>query len=189
MNSLDIAFLVILAVSVFFSAWKGFLRIAASLVGIVVGTALAGRVYPSLQPLTRHVASPPWDAVVAFLTVFFGVLLLCMLAAMVVARFMEKAHLRLLDRVMGALLGFARGWLVCVVVILALTVFPIQSYSVVESKLAPYLMVMGRYVAYVLPRDLRLNYEKRYAEIYDFWIRSMPSKRETGSGPAPDQAR
>lgn len=175
MNWLDIVFLVILGLSFLLAALKGFVKELITLVSLCLAVALAGRLYPTLHPLTSRVAGHPLDSVLGFLLVFFGVLGLGALLVFLIHRFLSGTELHPVDRVLGALFGLVRGWLVCAVIILALTAFPWKSTAVENSALAPYLMMAGKGVVWVLPRDLRDGYDQRYRELYRLWVDRTPA--------------
>ncbi|MBP7866940.1 MAG: CvpA family protein [Acidobacteria bacterium] len=191
MNWLDIVFLVILGLSFLLAALKGFVKELVTLVSLCLAVILAGRLYPALHPLTSRVASHPLDSVLGFLLVFFGVLGLGALLIFLIHRLLSEAELHPVDRVLGALFGLVRGWLVCAVIILALTAFPWKSTAVENSALAPYLMMAGQGVVWALPRDLRDGYDQRYRELYRLWVDRTPApgpRTGAGSDPAPPPA-
>lgn len=190
MNWLDIVFLVILGLSFLLAALKGFVKELITLISLYLAVTLAGRLYPSLLPLTSRVAGHPLNSVLGFLLIFFGILGLGALIVYLVHRFLIDTELQPVDRVLGALFGLVRGWLVCAVIVLALTAFPWKSTAVENSSLAPYLMMVGKGVVWVLPRDLRDGYDQRYRELYRLWVDRTPAPgtRKGNEDPSPPPA-
>lgn len=179
MNWLDITFLVILGVSVFLAFLKGFVKELISIVALYIAVVVAGRLYPTLNPMTSKLVSAPLDSVLSFLLIFFGILGLAAVVAFIVNRLVKSSKLKPMDRVLGVLFGLVRGWLICAVMILALTAFPWKPAFVAQSRLAPYLLLAGQGVVWVLPRNLRDAYNNRHEELHRFWVdqTNLPEKK------------
>jgi uncharacterized membrane protein required for colicin V production len=71
---------------------------------------------------------------------------------------MKKAGLTTIDRVLGAVLGLARGALVVAIVLLAMTTFEPAARWLGGSELAPYFLVGGRAAIWLAPSELRQRF-------------------------------
>lgn len=119
MTWLDIAIVGVLAVSVAWGIWRGFIREVISLAGWVLAFLAANAVAGPLgDALPTSISSPEVRVLVAFLVVFIFTLSLATLAGLLLSRLLQAAGLGGLDRTLGGLFGLARG----VVILLALTV-------------------------------------------------------------------
>jgi membrane protein required for colicin V production len=104
----------------------------------------------------------------------------------IVDRLLKLTHLKWIDRLLGALFGLVRGWLVCAVIVLAMTAFAWQVPRLEASALAPYLLMTARAVALVVPTSVRRGFEATYRAIYRHWLDGMKGYRP-GDEAAPEQ--
>jgi membrane protein required for colicin V production len=119
MTWLDIAVVGVLAVSVAWGIWRGFIREVISLAGWVLAFLAANAVAGPLgDALPTSISSPEVRVLAAFLIVFIFTLSLATLAGMLFSKLLKAAGLGGLDRTLGGMFGLARG----VVILLALTV-------------------------------------------------------------------
>ena len=119
MTWLDIAIVGVLAVSVAWGIWRGFIREVISLAGWVLAFLAANAVAGPLgDALPTSISSPEVRVLAAFLVVFIFTLSLATLAGLLLSRLLQAAGLGGLDRTLGGLFGLARG----AVILLALTV-------------------------------------------------------------------
>ena len=119
MSWLDYAILAVLAVSVVWGIWRGFVREVISLAGWVLAFLAANAVAGPLgDALPTSISSPEVRVLVAFLIVFIFTLSIATVAGMLFSRLLKAAGLGGLDRTLGGLFGLARG----VVILLALAI-------------------------------------------------------------------
>ena len=119
MSWLDYAILGVLAVSVVWGIWRGFVREVISLAGWVLAFLAANAVAGPLgDALPTSISSPEVRVLVAFLVVFIFTLSIATVAGMLFSRLLKAAGLGGLDRTLGGLFGLARG----VVILLALAI-------------------------------------------------------------------
>lgn len=130
MTWFDYAVLAIVALSVLLAVYRGVVREISALAGWVAAFVLSGLFAQDLAQQLPIALSPMLKAVVAYLVIFLGVLLLSGLAGMLLARLFHAAGLGFTDRAIGALFGLARGaMIVFVVVMLAgLTPLPKEAF-------------------------------------------------------------
>ena len=119
MSWLDYAILGVLAVSVVWGIWRGFVREVISLAGWVLAFLAANAVAGPLgDALPTSISSPEVRVLVAFLIVFIFTLSIATVAGMLLSRLLKAAGLGGLDRTLGGVFGLARG----VVILLALAI-------------------------------------------------------------------
>lgn len=193
MNNLDIIFLVIIGGSMVLAAFKGFIKELVSLVAFVAGLILAGQFHgPVARFLSRWVDSPVLAQVLGFLAVFFGVLLVAGIAVFIADRILKFTHLKWIDRVLGAMFGVVRGWLISTVLVLAMTSFAWQVPWLEQSALAPYLLMSARLAAHAVPGDMHREFDAQYRQIYQKWLEMMDTYRPDlpdGSSPRPEKEK
>jgi membrane protein required for colicin V production len=153
METYDIIMLVVLVGATLFGAWKGLAWQIASLSAIVASSYVALKFD---TPLADELpVGPPWDVPAAWVILFVGTSFVIWIAFRYVATFIDRLKLKEFDRQVGALFGFAKGVLICVIV----TVFLV---SLVEQIRAPILRSYSAYYVAVfldkshayLPEDI-----------------------------------
>lgn len=119
MTVFDYAVLTIICLSVALSVMRGFVREVLALIGwvaaFVAATTLSG---PVADLMASNITDQRLRAIVAFVAVFFGTLLLAALLAYAFSSLLKKAGLALEDRVLGGVFGLARGILIVTVIVL-----------------------------------------------------------------------
>ena len=121
----DIALLAVLAVSVLVGVWRGFVYEIVSLLGWVVAFVLANTCAPFVSDLL------PWQQGgaalrfwAAYALVFVLVLVACTLLARLMRALISATPLSLLDRMLGAAFGVARGGVVLVAFAMLVSLSP-----------------------------------------------------------------
>ena len=174
MSVADWIILAFLAFSVVGAAIEGFFHEAFHLAGLVLGYVLAAWQYQRLADWFAPYLKTPWvGEIIAFLVIFFAVLLLAGLAGRIARWAMKKAGLSTIDRFLGAVLGLLRGVLVVAIVLTAMTAFAPAAKWLDESQLAPYFLVGGRAAIWLAPSELR----QRFYQGLDY-MRRAPSAME-----------
>ncbi|HJQ25623.1 MAG TPA: CvpA family protein [Blastocatellia bacterium] len=170
MTTLDYFVLVVVIASVVWGAMRGIIRGLLSLVATAAGLILAAQLYQ----LAAHVfALFTESARLANLLGFVAVFLLVLIVGALLARWLrgglKRARLGWVDTGLGAVFGLLRGWLICSVIYLALTAFPVKLEAVERAGFAPALLEGTRVIAYLTSRELRQRFLEGYAVIQDLW--------------------
>ena len=161
MNVADWLILLALLVSVIQAASSGFFQEAFGIAGLVVGYLLAAWQYRHLAGHFAAYISSKWlGEIVAFLAIFFAVMILAGILGKIVRWIMKEAGLSVIDRMLGGVLGLLRGCLVVAIVLLGMTAFTPNSQWLENSGLAPYFLVVGRAAIWVAPAELRQQFYK-----------------------------
>lgn len=193
MNWLDILLAIILAASVLMSFRKGLSREVIGLVSVVLALVLGIWFYGAAGSfLLSYVSSPKVANFAGFCLVFIGVMLLGALVSYIVGRFLRVTGLSLVDHVLGAGFGLLRGTLVAVALVMGMMAFSQGDKppaSVVDSRLAPFVVDAARLFAGMAPYDLKAGFRKSYAQVKEAWsnaidkgIRSAPGGKKETSG-------
>jgi len=119
MTLFDYAVLAILGLSILLSVMRGFLREVMALLSWVVAFWLAALYAGEVAPmLPESIPTQQLRMLAAYALVFFLVLLVMTLLSITIGQFLKILGIGPLDRLLGAVFGFARG----VVIVLALVV-------------------------------------------------------------------
>jgi membrane protein required for colicin V production len=145
MQFYDFVMIGVLVAAVVFGAWKGLAWQVASLASLVVSYFVALRFSSNLAPYLTDRA--PLNRFLAMLVIYVGCSLAIWAAFRFVSGFFEQLKLREFDRQMGALVGFAKGVMLCI----AITFFAV---TLTEDPLRQSIMTSrsGHYIGYVIDR-------------------------------------
>jgi membrane protein required for colicin V production len=176
MNWLDVALVILLVGSVASAFSKGFVResigLAASIIGLLCGAWFYRMPSEMLQP---YLASRDAANLCGFLLILVSVILLGWVASRLVGMVVKVVGLSWLDRLLGAAFGAARGAIVGVALITAIVAFApgadakTPPQSVVNSRVAPYMIDAAHVLTMATPKELRDEFARRYEQIKRIW--------------------
>lgn len=176
MNWLDIVLLVLFALSIVVSFRKGFTREVIGLVATFIAFIGALWFYGAAGGwLMPWVSSRGVANFCGFFLIFCGVLLVGALAGHVLSRILSIAGLSWFDRILGAGFGVVRGFLLAVALVMAILAFTpghktdAPPRSVVNSRLAPYVIDAARLFASMAPEELKSGFRRHYDEVKRAW--------------------
>jgi membrane protein required for colicin V production len=172
-TSLDLVFVLIIALSTGLAVTKGLAREIISLVALIGGLIFAAFYYPVparwFADLSR---SDTVSNLLGFMVIFLGFLAAGALIAFAVNKFVKMAKLQWMDRILGGVFGFLRGWAIASVVVLALIAFPVRPDAVPKSNMAPYLLAGARAAVLIVPADLKAKFYENYKTVLEAWNHS-----------------
>ena len=159
MQGYDLFMIIILAAAVIWGAWKGFAWQVASLASIVL-SYIAAMMFR--QPLAGFLSQqvelvPPLDTGLAMLILFLGTSLVVWVGFNLVSESIQKLKLKEFDRQVGALLGLAKGVLLCTVItLLAVTIVSDQQrQQIYNSRSGYYISVLLNKIQPILPPEVQ----------------------------------
>jgi membrane protein required for colicin V production len=154
MEAYDFIMLAVLALATLFGAWKGLAWQVASLGSIFASYFVA---YQFREPVAQMIkAAPPWNKFLAMLILYLAASLAIWLAFRFVSEFIDRVKLKEFDRHAGAVLGFSRGVLWCVIITLfAVTLLgDSQKQSIIDSRSGYYIAVLLDKSHAVMPEEV-----------------------------------
>ena len=170
MTVLDYFVVIVVVASVALGATRGIIKGIISLSSALAGLVIAAQLYPFAAGLFSSFVS---TARAANLLGFVAIFLLVLVGGSLLARWLrgglKRVRLDWLDHLLGAVFGFLRGWLICSVIYLALTAFPVKLEAVERATFAPALLEGTRVIAYLTSKDLRDRFFDGYAMIQGMW--------------------
>ncbi len=166
MTAFDLIAIAVIGLSTVLAFWRGFVRVAMSLIAWVAAVVLAIH-YSSFVGgmLPEFGGSSAARYVAAFALILAGVLILGTLIGWLLAKLIRAIGLGFLDRILGALLGMARGALIVVVGVLiaGLTILPRQDWWQ-NSLFAPTFIAAALSLRPWLPQAMGARLDYRPAE-------------------------
>jgi membrane protein required for colicin V production len=174
---LDLFFAVIVLVSTVFALLKGLAREIISLVALIGGFILAVLFYTiPARWLAEFSRTESVAHLLGFLIIFFGCILLGIIAACIANRLVKAASLKGIDRILGGIFGFLRGWAISSIIVIALIAFPVRKNMMAGSFLAPFLFSGARTVVLLVPQDLKDQFNKQYKKALHVWNQSRSTE-------------
>lgn len=172
MNWLDVVLSVIILLSVVTAFARGFARVGVGLVASIAAVVCGLWFYGTAGFwLREYVSSKQVANLCGFLLVFFGILLLGALVGKLLSMLFKWTGLSWLDRLLGAGVGFVRGLLIATAIVMAVTAFSAQPppRSVVESRIAPYVIGASRVMVSLAPREVKDAFQESYEKVKKLW--------------------
>jgi membrane protein required for colicin V production len=159
MTVADWIIVLVILLSTVQAAASGFFQEAFGIAGLIFGYIIAAWQYHRLGLwLGNYLKSPELADSAGFLAVFMLVMILAGIAGRIMRWAVKKTGLSFLDRLLGGVLGFARGCLMVAVVLMSITAFTPAARWLAGSQLAPYFLVVGRAAIWVAPSELRARF-------------------------------
>ena len=156
MNWLDIVIIVFLAITTITGLSKGLIKTIIPLVGVILAVVLAGRFYGSVADwLSTWLHSPSQANIAGFAIIFVAVVLVSLIIASLLSKFLSLLLLGWVDKLGGAVLGFVIGGLVCGAILTIITKynFPGMEGNIHNSSLASFFVAHFNMVLPLLPKD------------------------------------
>ena len=139
MNEVDAAILVVTGISSLFGLWRGLIKEVLSLVSWIAALVIA-RVYSEALAgwLVNLIESDGARYVTAFAILFVVVMMLGTLITHAISKLLTITGLKLVDRLLGAAFGVARGIIIVLVVIFITGLFVSETEQWRQSRLIPH---------------------------------------------------
>jgi len=153
MNWLDIVLIVAIGIATFIGLRKGIIKAVLTLAGLVLGIFLAGRYYSPFSEQLTLISSPGWAKVAAFAIIFIGVMVIAAVLARLLERVASVIMLGWANRLVGAILGFVIGAMLCGALLAIWVKYLGISGAIAESNIAPILLDRFPKVLALLPEE------------------------------------
>lgn len=148
LNGVDWVIVVVLALSVLISLWRGFAREALSLVGWVVAFLVANLFVSQLASVLDGLINNLTGRYVAsYVILFVAALMACSFLAIVVSKLIRVTGLSVLDRLLGTVFGLARGLIIILVTVFVVRALlpPRDIQWLAQSQFMPHLDLLSQW--------------------------------------------
>ncbi|RMG92281.1 MAG: CvpA family protein [Zetaproteobacteria bacterium] len=175
-NFLDYALMAVVGVSMILAFYRGFIREAIALIGLVASFLIAQQLTGAAGSfLSTWVANRGIADILGFTLVFIIALIFMGLLGATLGKLMDMAEISGTDRGLGLVFGLARGLLLIAIVALIYSSYgKLDKPWLKESILAPYAMKLGELLGQTLPENCPLS-------------RKHADGRHAGKTPEPDE--
>lgn len=185
MEPYDIIMLLVIIAATVFGAWKGLVWQVASVAAIVVSYLVALRFR---EPVAARLGfEPPWDTFIAMLILYLATSLGIWIVFRFVSEFINRLKLREFDRQIGALVGLAKGILLCIVITLFAVSLSKDSWraKIIDSTSGYYIAVLLDKAHPVMPEEVHKVLEP-YLHSLDERLDDPPPLPGWGGSSEPD---
>lgn len=161
MALIDWLIIVVVLVSVLSATKNGFFLEVFSLAGALLGLVLASWNYQRLLPWIAHwVHSLAAAQAVSFLLIALGVMILAGLLGRIIRWSVHSIGLGWADRILGALFGFIKGFVLVTIAVLVIAAFFPQATWFRHSRLAPCFLTAAHQASVTAPGSLERRIRK-----------------------------
>lgn len=139
MNVLDVIIIVTILLFVIRGIFRGFIRELGSLAGIVLGIVLGIRLLPQMNDFLKLYLPKTFPlSEISFAIIFFAVLILCNILAMIVKFLFVRSFLGWFDKGLGAVMAVFKGVILIYLAMVFITFrVPSKAPLIAQSQLAP----------------------------------------------------
>ena len=181
MSVFDLIILVILAALTLRGIWKGMVSQIVSVVSFficwIVATRFGGLIAPTIP------VEAPWNQVIAMAIIFLITLIAIRFAHAALEKFIKNWHLAQFNKLLGGLLGFAKGLLLCLIITFFAVMFSETSRAIVfNSQTGNHLVQLITRIGLFVPKDSYEFVHTQFAQFQDKVDGVVP-------GQAPDTLR
>lgn len=155
MQGYDFVMIGVLVGAIAWGAWKGFAWQVASTASMVLSYFVALNFRAPVAQMIK--TDPPWNVFLAMLILFLGTSLVVWLCFNFVSQAIERMKLKEFDRQVGALVGFCKGVILCVIITLfamSLLDQP-RRQAIINSRSGMYIAQLLAKADAIMPQELR----------------------------------
>ena len=153
MNWLDIVIIVVAAVFGLVGLWRGAIRTAFGIAGLVLGIILAGRCYQPFAALLSP-GGASWAGIAAYAIILIATMIVAGVIGWIVAKLVHITLLGWLDRLVGGILGVGIGLLLVAAMLAIVSKYlPGSVETISQSALARFLIERFPLLLALLPEE------------------------------------
>lgn len=139
-NILDIVFVSIVGIFAIRGLLNGMLEEGAALLGLALGFVLANHCLNDvIRLLSAYVSSPQVALIMAYVMIFVAAIIAALMVCRVLRKILLVSAVKWLDYMGGALLGAAKGIVVCLLIYMGFNFISPSSEVLADSVIAPHL--------------------------------------------------
>ena len=171
MNPFDIFIIIVLGYSIIRGLFRGLVKEASSIIGVLGGFYAAYSYYPMAAKLfSRLIINTSYLNILSFLIIFCIVLIIISILGIVIKYLLNVAFLGLVDRICGVGFGLIKGILIVTVLFIILTAFlPKGAPLIKKSVLAPHVIWISEKMVNLVSREMKKDFFGKLGEFKKAW--------------------
>jgi len=151
-NWFDIVLIAVLILSTVVGIWRGFINIVLPLIGIIIGVILAGLYAPTMGGWLS-IDNAEHAAWAGYAIIMVGTLIISIILAVILTRFIHLTLLGWLDRLLGGVFGLALSALLCAASLAACVKYGLGTDFIQGSAIAQFMLDRFPAILILLPGD------------------------------------
>ncbi|MBT9165626.1 MAG: hypothetical protein DDT25_00280 [Chloroflexi bacterium] len=136
MNWLDIGIIVVLGIVTVLGLKRGLIKSIVPLVGVILGIILAGQWHHYLAGRLGFIEHEGLAGIIAFVLIVIAVYVIVFVLGSMLHGILHAVFLGWVDRLGGAVFGFATGWVICSVVVVLMARYVALPAEIPEMPVA-----------------------------------------------------
>jgi membrane protein required for colicin V production len=171
MNPFDVFIIIVLGYSIVRGLFRGLVKEASSIIGVLGGFYAAYSYYPvAAKLLSGLIINTAYLNILSFLIIFCGVLIFISIIGVVIKYLLNVAFLGWIDRLCGVCFGFIKGVLIVTVLFIILTTFlPKGAPLIKKSVLAPHVIWISEKMVNVVSKEMKRDFFGKLDEFKKAW--------------------
>ena len=176
MNPYDMLAVVILCYCLIRGLFRGLIKEASSIIGVLGAYYAAYTYYGAVAKLiSKWVTDAAYLNILSFMIIFICIFILISLLGVVIKYLLNIAFLGWVDRICGAGFGLVKGILVVSVILVALTTFLPKGAPILKNSiLSPYVLLISEKMSKVVTSDMKRQFTDKLGELKKTW--QIPGK-------------
>ena len=171
MNPFDVFIIIVLGYSIVRGLFRGLVKEASSVIGVLGGFYAAYSYYPVVGKLLAGlIVNAAYLNILSFLIIFSGVLIIISIIGVVIKYLLNVAFLGSIDRLCGVCFGLIKGVLIVTVLFIILTTFlPKGAPLIKNSVLAPHVIWISEKMVNVVSKEMKRDFFGKLDEFKKAW--------------------
>lgn len=171
MNPFDVFIIIVLGYSIVRGLFRGLVKEASSIIGVLAGFYAAYSYYPAVAKLISGlIVNTAYLNILSFLIIFSCVLIIISIIGIVIKYLLNVAFLGWIDRLCGVCFGLIKGVLIVTVLFIILTTFlPKGAPLIKKSVLAPHVIWISEKMINVVSKEMKRDFFGKLNEFKKAW--------------------
>ncbi len=166
MNPFDIAIIVVITFCLIRGAFRGIIKEASSIIGVIAGVWAAYSYYESLSQVIDKVGeifpNPAYINMISFLVIFCFIFASVSAIGVLIKYLLKIVFLAWVDKICGAGFGLVKGFMIVSVLLLILTTFLDPGTPIIKnSVLSPYVTTAAETMSRFASKDMRHKFSSK----------------------------
>ncbi|MGD8765502.1 MAG: CvpA family protein [Desulfobacteraceae bacterium] len=167
MNLFNVLILGIVSFCLIRGIFRGLIKEAASLIGVIAGFCAASYYYAWIaELLSNWISNEIYLRILGFLSVFFGIVIIINVLIPTIKYMLGIEFIRVVDRSFGGGIGIIKGLLVSCMMLITFTAFLPKGTSIIaDSRISRHLTRISEKIILMSPKEMKHEFTDKI-EVY-----------------------